>query len=41
LVIFGLNKKIRDMKTTSLKKYKELKAKGFNVELVTKADLNN
>lgn len=26
--------------TTSLKHYKELKAKGINVELVTKAELN-
>ena len=27
------------IKTTSLKRYKELKAKGLKVELVTKADL--
>jgi hypothetical protein len=29
------------IKTTSLKHYKELKAKGLNVELVVKADLNS
>lgn len=28
------------MKTTSLKRYKELRAKGINVQLVTKQDLN-
>jgi len=28
------------VRTTSLKHYKELKAKGINVELVTKQDLN-
>ena len=28
------------IRTKSLKKYKELKSKGFNVELVTKQDLN-
>jgi len=28
------------IRTTSLKHYKELKAKGINVELVTKQDLN-
>ena len=35
------NKQKRNkMKTTSLKHYKELKAKGINVQLVTKQDLN-
>ena len=29
------------IKTTSYKHYKELKEKGVNVQLVTKADLNN
>jgi len=29
------------VRTTSLKHYKELKAKGINVQLVTKADINN
>lgn len=28
------------IRTTSLKHYKELKAKGVNVQLVTKSDLN-
>jgi len=28
------------IRTKSLKEYKRLKAKGLNVELVTKADLN-
>ena len=28
------------VRTTSLKHYKELKAKGINVELVTKQDIN-
>ncbi len=28
------------IKTTSLKRYKELKAKGLTVQLVTKQDLN-
>ena len=28
------------IRTTSLKHYKELKAKGINVQLVTKQDLN-
>ena len=28
------------IKTTSYKHYKELKAKGVNVQLVTKSDLN-
>ena len=28
------------IRTTSLKHYKELKAKGLNVQLVTKKDLN-
>ena len=28
------------IQTTSLKHYKELKLKGINVQLVTKADLN-
>lgn len=28
------------MKTTSLKHYKELKAKGINVELVTRQEIN-
>jgi hypothetical protein len=29
------------VRTTSLKRYKELKAKGITVTLVTKSDLNN
>lgn len=29
------------IRTTSLSKYKHLKAKGFNVQLVTKSYLNN
>ena len=29
------------VRTTSLKHYKELKAKGINVELVSKQDLNS
>ena len=29
------------VRTTSLKHYKELKAKGISVELVSKQDLNN
>jgi len=29
------------VRTTSLKHYKELKAKGVNVQLVTKSDLND
>jgi hypothetical protein len=33
-------KKETMVRTTSLKHYKELKAKGVNVQLVTKEDLN-
>jgi len=33
-------KQTKMIRTTSLKRYKELKAKGINVELVTKRDLN-